>query len=113
MVAYLYLTIIMVVCMITGLIVTIIEKKSLTPKPEKDIQSLQELQDALQDTTITDTKIAELEDDDEEYYDHPVLVSACTVNLEKVVHAIHKIDVEEEIEILDDPNVDCSFEEII
>lgn len=127
MIVYLYLSIIAVVSILTGVIVTMIERKGFYPKVEKRAiqkkqrkkekkhlkESKKQVTEPQPDfssepvitnaVTIMNMKPIVSEDSvSKENYDIPVLVSAYTVDLSDVVHSIQKEQEQEDIEVLED-----------
>ena len=101
MVIYMYLAILIVTSIITGIIVTIIERKGFYPKPikvekkkkekkrKKGYQQEPVIMDAV---TIMNMQPVQIEDGVEavENYDVPVMLSSYTVDLSDVVKNIKK-----------------------
>ena len=112
MIVYLYLAIIIVVSIVTGVIVTIIERKGFYPKvqkqekPVKEVKKQREYQEEpiiTNAVTIMNMKPIHLEDEEEvSSYDEPVLLSSYTVDLSDVVKDIQAQKKKDQTEILDD-----------
>ena len=112
MIVYLYLAIIIVVSIVTGVIVTIIERKGFYPKvqkqekPVKEAKKQREYQEEpiiTNAVTIMNMKPIHLEDEEEvSSYDEPVLLSSYTVDLSDVVKDIQAQKKKDQTEILDD-----------
>ena len=115
MIVYMYLSIIVAISILTGVIVTMIERKGFYPKVQKIVEKEKKKQQLKkQKTIIFDEPVITnavtvmnmkplLTEDDvtaDENYDIPVLVSSYTVDLSDVVHEIKKSE-QDEIEVLD------------
>ena len=104
MIIYLYLSILIAVSIVTGIITTIVERKGLYPKPEKKVKQVKVKKE--KKLPVVAEPVYEEEPiltpiPEDENYDIPVLISSYTVDLSGVVNQIQKIDVkEEEIERL-------------
>ena len=142
MVIYMYLAILIVASIVTGVIVTIVEKKSLYPKNGKSnrqvddskkdsylddtdtcmftLINMEPVKDKKEDTYMftvvnMDPVIVEEEDKVEEVqetFDNPVVVSSYTVDLSGVINNIQKIEMKEDVEVLEETSTSL-FEEIL
>ena len=88
MVVYMYLAILIVTSIITGIIVTIMERKGFYPKKEKKKTVVKKEEDPviMSAVTIMNMEPINVEDMDEENTDSPVLLSSYTVDLSDVVN---------------------------
>jgi hypothetical protein len=120
---YIYLTVIIIVSIITGIILTIVEKKGVVPKRDHDILSdtleldriIQEDFPEVTKKTVTSTKVVEdiAPQEDGVYYNSPVMVSSYTIDLGPVIHNVQKIDVKKDIEKIDKTQSISMEEEIL
>ena len=123
MMLYIYLTVIIIVSIITGIILTIVEKKGVVPKRDPDILSdtleldriIQEDFPEVPKKTVTSTKVVEniAPQEDGVYYNSPVMVSSYTIDLGPVIHTVQKIDVKKDIEKIDKTQSISMEEEIL
>ena len=110
MIVYLYLAIIIGISILTGIIVTIIERKGFYPKVQKKVAPVvEEKQDSSEDpvimnaVTIMNMKPIEVDSEAVVNYSEPVIMSSYTVDLSDVVKEIQaKKQKDEQIETLDD-----------
>ena len=112
MIVYLYLAIIIVISILTGIIITIIERKGFYPKVQKQEKRVVEKQEkrTFQEepvitnaVTIMNMQPIHLEDEAEVVsYDEPVLLSSYTVDLSDVVKDIQAQNKKQSIETLED-----------
>ena len=88
MVVYMYLAILIVTSIITGIIVTIMERKGFYPKKEKNKKPVKKVEDPviMSAVTIMNMDPIKVDDIDEDNTDSPVLLSSYTVDLSDVVN---------------------------
>ncbi len=91
MVVYMYLAILIVTSIITGIIVTIMERKGFYPKKDKTKKTVKnevKTEDPviMSAVTVMNMKPIEVEDYDNDISDSPVLLSSYTVDLSDVVN---------------------------
>lgn len=97
MLLYVFLAMVVISSIITGIIVTIMDKKGLFPKEEVRVKKKHNSKksthtiDRDEVTMNTGILIPSENDDSEEYYSIPVIVSSYTVDLSNVVGDIQRM----------------------